>query len=637
MKKLILLLFVFVAIIFSNQKKLVFADEKTDVYIVYEQKQYQKGEIINISVEIKAFANLFETILRYNYDETLLEVVAQDEGYFYLNNHSIFSKFIVNKKFNQNVLYAEMLKETLDEGFYSSYKNNLCKISFKAIKSIDDITNCFANFQIYLFDNHHQIINHQIKYQEKMKTKWNIQEMILEVGSTMPNIKELLIVMNRNEDEYLIFLEEELDLTIVSEQILQIGLYDLITGYYQTYTKIIKIKDLTKPIVSGDSEIIIDDVALTEYDFKTKINVNDNYDLSPQIFVCYFDDEHEITYSEAINKIISTRMLRVGYYAVDSSSNQSDYFYVNYFLNDTTKPEIIGNEIINIKDVELESFDIMSCFQVTDNLDLNPKIVITIYDMLGNPVNQLSDGLNYDTPCQVVVFGIDQDGNQSSDFTATINLIDTISPVITGQSITTINDYQIDDLDFTTLVEVTDQDPRPIIIVCKFNEEENLNIEDFKSYLKTGHSGVIEYQTFDYSNNMSYFKMQINVVDTTKPHISVNIEDGGLYKTLDAIEWNVTDNFNQELTVNVYIDNRPYDASLLTDGKHCLFIEAIDAAGNVSNLNYNFVISNATFVENVVNGNIKLKTSTYLIIISSMMLIIIIVKIIINRFKKRKI
>lgn len=635
MKKIILTIFILL-IIMCNYGEKVRAIEATDIYIVYEKNSYNRGEIVNISIEIKAFANLFETILRYTYDNEVLEVIEQDGNYFYLNNHSIFSTFIVNKKFNQNVIYAEMLKDTLDEGFYSSYKNNLCKISFNAVSDISDITSCFENFQIYLFDNNHQIIAHNLKFQEKIKSKWQVNEIELEVGSALPDINELFSVINRNADEYLIFMEEELELTEVSEQVLQLGLYDLVTGYYQTYSKIVKVLDLTKPVISGNKEIIINDYELESYDFEMAVEVSDNYDPSPQIFVSYYDNETKITYSDAVKKIKQDQKLKVEYYAVDSSLNQSDCLFIEFKLKDTTSPKIIGNNTINIKDSELESFNLDECFQVIDNLDQNPQIVVTIYNYNGLVINTLEEGLKINQPCKVIVFGIDQAGNKSSELEVIVNLIDTTSPIIKGENVVKLNDKEVDDLDFTTLIEVSDCDPRPVLIVCKFNGDDNLSISEFKELIKTGEKGMIKYQVFDYSNNVSNFDLEIVVIDTTKPEIMVSIDNNGLYKELEEITWEVMDNFKHDVVVNVYIDNLPYDAELLTDGKHNLFIEAIDAAGNVSNLNYYFVISDASFIENLLYGNIKLKTSTYLIVIASLSALVVIIKILVMQFRKKK-
>lgn len=636
MKKIILTIFILL-IIMCNYGEKVRAIEATDIYIVYEKNSYNRGEIVNISIEIKAFANLFETILRYTYDNEVLEVIEQDGNYFYLNNHSIFSTFIVNKKFNQNVIYAEMLKDTLDEGFYSSYKNNLCKISFNAVSDISDITSCFENFQIYLFDNNHQIIAHNLKFQEKIKSKWQVNEIELEVGSALPDINELFSVVNRNADEYLIFMEEELELNEVSEQILQLGLYDLVTGYYQTYSKIVKVLDLTKPVISGNKEIIINDYELESYDFAMAVEVSDNYDPSPQVFVSYYDNETKITYSDAVNKIKQDQKLKVEYYAVDSSLNQSDCLFIEFKLKDTTSPKIISDNTINIKDSELESFNLDECFQVIDNLDQNPQIVVTIYNYNGLVINSLEEGLKINQPCKVIVFGIDQAGNKSSELEVIVNLIDTTSPIIKGENVAKLNDKEVDDLDFTTLIEVSDCDPRPVLIVCKFNGDDNLSISEFKELIKTGEKGMIKYQVFDYSNNVSNFDLEIVVIDTTKPKITVSIDNNGLYKELEEITWEVMDNFKHDVVVNVYIDNLPYDAELLTNGKHNLFIEAIDAAGNVSNLNYYFVISDASFIENLLYGNIKLKTSTYLIVIASLSALVVIIKILVVQFRKKKI
>ena len=77
--------------------------------------------------------------------------------------------------------------------------------------------------------------------------------------------------------------------------------------------------------------------------------------------------------------------------------------------------------------------------------------------------------------------------------------------------------------------------------------------------MKKGLRGEIEYTVYDYSLNKTVVKGVIEVLDTIAPEIKVNINHEGFYKKLDKIEVEVTDNFDDNVTINVYLDKNRLD------------------------------------------------------------------------------
>ena len=93
------------------------------------------------------------------------------------------------------------------------------------------------------------------------------------------------------------------------------------------------------------------------------------------------------------------------------------------------------------------------------------------------------------------------------------------------------------------------------------------------------------------------------------------------------IVYEVKDNISSDIVVNILLDDKIYDKSMLIDGNHCLFIEAIDEAGNVSQIKYNFVISKDSYIEEVLNHNLKLKSGVIIGFVLLSCLLIVFAKI----------
>ena len=128
MKKVIyVMIFVLIICLYKID---VSANSKIDLCVVYEKESYEKGDVVKVSFDLPKFSNLFEVIIRVNYNEFVVKPIIYNNEYFKLNNHSICEEFVVNKKINENTLYAELMKNDASDGYYSSYKNNLCILEF---------------------------------------------------------------------------------------------------------------------------------------------------------------------------------------------------------------------------------------------------------------------------------------------------------------------------------------------------------------------------------------------------------------------------------------------------------------------------------------------------------------------------
>ena len=195
----------------------VFASSKIDLCLVYEKDSYEKGDLMKVSLELPKFSNLFEVIIRLEYDEESINPVSLDNEYFKLNNHSIFNEFIINKKLNNNTLYAELMKNDVNEGYYSSYKNNLCTLEFNVLSHINDTFSFMNNIDvsIFLFDINHSIIEYDLKIIEQIDAGFLFDSYDVDVYSDEIDLKDVFYVKNRDTHEYEILEEKTVNYLVV--------------------------------------------------------------------------------------------------------------------------------------------------------------------------------------------------------------------------------------------------------------------------------------------------------------------------------------------------------------------------------------------------------------------------------------
>ena len=638
MKKywLVIVFFTFCVII-SNRP--IRAMEEIDAYIVYDKKQVEKGDSVEIAIDLPKFAGLVEAIVRYDYNKELLTPKQIEGNYFYLDSHSIFNSFVMNKLYNEKTLYVEMIKDDISTGYYSSYKNNLCKITFIANKKIDNITTLFdyQNLQIYLFDTSHNLIEYRINKQEKIKGSWINDNLKIDVFTTLPSLEEVFTVENRQKEEYVTFVDKTIDTSIVSTQILQIGVFDVITGDYISYSIVVNVVDSISPTIIGLNEYTVYDTDLDNIDFSSSIEISDNYDHNITPIIYYYDEnDKRISLKEAIEKFKKDYVLIVGYVAIDSSQNKTEEFFQKYLLIDTTKPVVTGIEQIIIDDVDLLKVDFTTYFQVFDNLDTNPALILSFFSEEYEPINDIKDYLNINNFVNIEVRGIDKFNNESEPFLTMVKLKDTTPPTIEVDDKVYINDVLVNVENLKKLIKVTDNDSRTCSIDCKYYIEQEESEEEFIKQIKSGKNGKIIYAVKDYTGNMNTKEVQIFCVDTTPPIVELNIQNNEIYESLYMITWKVKDNFLGEVKVEAYLDQERYYSKNVSNGKHQFVLIATDENGNITKVECNFIVSDANFIGNVIRGNIQIKKMVYVYVILGISIVLVIVKIVLMRKKQKE-
>lgn len=632
MKKIIyIVVFLILIILFNFSVK---ASSVIDLCFVYEKDSYEKGDLMSISLELPKFSNLFEVIIRLEYDEESVNPIVLNNEYFKLNNHSIFNDFTVNKKINNNVLYAELMKNDVEDGYYSSYKNNLCTLEFNVLSHIDDTFSFIngINISVFLFDVNHSMIEYNLKVIKQIDAGFNRDSFDVEVYSSEIALKDIFYVKNRNINEYEILEEKKVNYSVVGSYIMQIGIFDYLTGKYLSFSTIINVVDSISPIIKADKEYNIIDIDLVNIDFLDFIEVSDNYDKNLNIKLNYYDKNMNKLNSEALEYLKKDFIIYVGYIAVDSSFNESEEVIVKFKLADLTAPNIIVNDIY-IKDSELEVFDVLDNIIITDELDKSPSVILSFYNNKEEVIDDYKKYLTINECCYMEVCGKDKFDNISSKYRVKLILVDTTAPIIDYQEMDYIEDIRLDKFNYLELINVSDNDLRKCNISYDFYvNDEVVNEIKAKEELLKQNSVMVKYYVYDYSLNYSSCMIEIKLKDTIPPVISVSITEGMIYKELKKIEVEVVDNLCKNVEINVYLDNQIYNGEEVLEGDHELCVEAIDESGNKIVDKYTFAVSK----NNLLIDNVKIKNGIFVVFIVISSIIIGLLKFRINSRLKTK-
>ena len=192
-----------------------------------------------------------------------------------------------------------------------------------------------------------------------------------------------------------------------------------------------------------------------------------------------------------------------------------------------------------------------------------------------------------------------------------------MNPNIIYDEVNYIDDVLLEDYNYCDLISVVDNDNRKCNISYSFYIGEELinDVEEFKRLLLLGSDCCIKFHVYDYSLNYSCATLKVFIKDTTCPSIKVNIIDNNVYKELNSIEYEVNDNLCSELEISVLLDGKQYNNEKILEGKHTLYISAKDTSGNFSEYKCSFVVSNKSFIGNLIEGNIKLKSSVVVCVV----------------------
>lgn len=618
MKKLGLMLIIF---LFFLPVLRVKAEENVDVYFVFDKESVKKDQEFSLSIDIPRFAKLYNVIIDISFID---DIKVNNDEPFVTSLNSIFEIVKYNKKLTSNRIRGEFITSDYVNGKYSSYKNNVATISFTSKLDIADTTKILKDIKIYLFDINNELISTTVKYSNTINGYWNTDDYLLDINE-QPDIEDLFLITNRKKDEYELILENEIDTSIENQIIVQIGVYDYLNGNYQSFSKIFNVLDQTPPIIEDCAQIIVEDKNLNDFNLLDFLVVKDNYSETIKIETYTLYDE-ELTIDDLTALLKENKTLNCKVLALDDNLNKSKMMIIKFILIDLTSPAIGGFKQIEINDYEIKDFYLDQYFTVSDNID---KDVIIQYSFLNQNIdlNNYKSFLKYKTPLVVKAFAEDKSGNISNEFVCELILIDTINPSFIGENVISINDYEVDNFDFSLSTKFHDNADESLKIEKIFYfENTEITLETTKIFLKEGKEIKSVLTAIDSENNKTVQEVSYKVIDTTSPYIKeINVEEGKIYKTLKQITYEVSDNFRiKELTV--LLNGSPYNNQELNKGKYQLIIKALDDADNLLYEEINFTVSNNYVVDNIINSMKIISPIIYVLAIIFILLILTILK-----------
>lgn len=624
-----------------------FANSNANLYLVFDKTTYNVGDIVNININLDQFASLSEVKLQIKIKEEYFEPLMVDNRYFYFSASSVFTNDIINDYVDNSYLRLRLIKdENISEGYFSSYKNNICNLQLKVKRPIDDIYNYFTmdNYEnmgisVYLFDVKDQIINYNLYHREKIKINWGIESYELNVYSEVPDFKKDIKILNREIDEYEYLIEKQIDTMIIGLKTVHIGIYDKKAADYVVLSKAVSVVDKIAPIIDYPSNITIEDNLITTTNYFDYINVSDNYDTYLDITVKYYNEKlEEIKDLENFKTYLySNQKGYLKFVAKDTSKNETSTELIEINIIDTSAPLINEVDKLVINDTEIDTFDLLSNFIVSDNYDHNPQVVFDFGEYNNYSYEELKEILKIGTNITFSYFAIDKSMNKTTVFQAIIEVIDTIRPNIVVSDVT-VNDVDYNSNNFEQLVIISDNFKYPCRLEKNYYiDDELVNKEQFDELMLRGKKGYIVYIGIDTFNNRSEgVRQNVNVIDTIAPQIIVkNIQNEQKYIKMDKIEYEIVENFdNYELIV--LLDDKEYLGGKVEIGKHELYIKVKDAIGHERSLSLDFEVIEDNIIGCKDDASCYVNNYLEVVIIVSALLVFVIIMIIVRIVIKKK-
>ena len=624
-----------------------FASSNANLYLVFDKTTYNVGDIVNININLDQFASLSEVKLQIKIKEEYFEPVMVDNKYFYFSASSVFTNDVINDYVDHTYLRLRLIKdENISEGYFSSYKNNICNLQLKVKRPLDDIYNYFTidnydnmGISVYLFDVKDQIINYNLYHREKIKVNWQVESYELNVYSEVPDFKKDIQILNREIGEYEYLIEKQIDTMIIGLKTVHIGIYDKKAADYIVLSKAVSVVDKMAPIITYPSNITIEDNLIMTIDYFDYIDVSDNYDTYLDTTIKYYDEElKEVQDLESFRTYLSSNQKGyLKFIAKDTSKNETSTEFIEINVIDTLAPLINEIDKLVINDTEVDHFDLLSNFIVSDNYDRHPEVVFDFGEYNQYAYEELKEVLKTGTNIHFSYFAIDESMNKTAVFQAVIEVIDTIKPSVKVSDVT-VDDVDYNSNDFEQLVIISDNFKYPCRLEKKYYINDVLvNQEQFDEAMLRGQKGYIVYVGIDtFDNRSEEVRQNINVIDTIVPQIIVkNIQNGQKYIKIDKIEYEIVENFdNYELIV--LLDDKEYLGGKVEIGKHELYIKVKDAIGHERSLSLDFEV----IEDNIIGckGDASCYVNNYLevVIIVSALLIFVIIMIIVRIVIKKK-
>lgn len=653
MNKKIIKIVLIIFFLLSFHKTKVHATNETITHLIFNKTSFEIGEEIKLTINLENFSNLNETKIIIKCNNNVFIPIKKNDSYGQLLSNSIYSKAVVNEYVNGGYIRFQLQKDDLNSGFSSGYKNNVGEFYFESRQKIDNIYNYFTsgNFEmletginVNLIDIYNQPINNAINYSEKIKLLWNKDKYNIEVYDEIPNFLDDIQVSNRLTSEYEIGFNEQINNTILGSQIITITVFDYVNKDYFSMSKVIDVVDTTAPVITGITELNIKDNEIDKINLNDYYKIVDNYDLLPSVTIKYYNNEKvEINNYDSFVEYLKHHVNgQIIINASDESNNISSDFNINVNIIDVTPPDITILNDIEIKDVEINSFNFEKLINITDNYDLNPNIYIKIYKE-DQEISEYQKELETGNSLIFKYYGIDKSNNKTSEIVVKVTVKDTTSPSIFGPTSTTINDDEIYQYDFLKEITITDNlDHNPKIIIKYYIDNKEKLYEEWIQNLAKGYLGTIVYYGIDKSDNKTdEIKWEIIACDNTPPVIKIhNIKEGNKYLKVEKIDYEIIDNFMGNVKIMFFLNDLPYNNEPINEvGDYTLKIEATDEAGNTSEKTINFKI-----IENNVIGcgdDLDCYLDNYLVVViiatilMILILTILIIKVCIWRIKKR--
>jgi hypothetical protein len=580
------------------------ANSLANLYVVFNKLSFKNDEIVDITINLDQFIDLNEIKLQIKIKNEYFEPILEDNKPFYFDSASIFKTDIINDYIDNSYLRLRLIKDSvIDSGYYSNYKNNVCHFRLKTKRPINDIKEYFTldNYEemglsVYLFNTNDKIINYKISYNQKIQITWDKEEYIVEVFSDVPNFKEDIVIANRESNQCEFLLEKQINTDLIGLKTIHVGVYDKLTADYIILSKPVEVVDTTKPTITYPNIIEINDDELLEIDLLHYIECNDNYDEYLKIQFQYFSYEGvEINNLELFTNYLSNHYQ--GYLIVkceDTSGNVAITPNILIRVKDTKPPKITKLDEIRINDIDIETIDLEKYFQITDQYDNNPRVILKFFDTELNDESSLKKRLSKGEKIKFEYMAIDESGNSTERFNCLIIPVDTIAPNIE------VVDLEILDTDYNySVIEKSLKVVDNFIYQCNLNKnyyicEEEVDYDTFNNMVQRGYLGKIRYQAIDLAGNTSgYYYQSIKLIDTTQPIIEVeNINESQKYTNIEKINYHISDNFDN-VEFEVWLDDLVYEESQLVNlekGLHKFKIIAKDTSNNVSQAEITFEI-----------------------------------------------
>ncbi|MBR2891746.1 MAG: hypothetical protein IKC22_05205 [Bacilli bacterium] len=582
MKK-ICFLFIFFIFCFSNV--LVVNAKEDTINVIFSKYNVVKEEefLITINYNNITEVNSLQLVLELNeYFDVVNDKACFVSGNSYFNEDEIY----VNEYLDDIIRFVCFKKSNINSF------TNLCCIKLKAKTNIVNLYTYFENIKINLFNKDYELIETKINISEGMDINWQHETYIIELNNKIPNFIDDIKVLNRQDSEYLLNIEHDIDTSKVGNYIVTLYFYDYTNNQTIIKSKSVTVVDLVKPIIKGSNTINLLDV---ELDLKNlyQFEVSDNYDETLKVNIKYFDqDQKEIKDLEEFYNYLKNNTIGViKVTAEDSSKNVSDEFVQTIKISDTLAPVIECGDIL-VLDTKIDDFKLLDYITLVDQYDPNPKLT---YLINGKSDEDIIELLKEEYVLNISLVSIDMYNNCSIEHMIKVSLVDTSPPEIIK-----ITDIEIKDVDFTTLDDVisksynfVDNFKIPLSFNYTYYLEDTISKDELINALFSNKTGSVKIKSIDsFGNESNIIEVKIKVVDTLAPIITVqNIEENKKYLSISNVTYDVQDNFNNPVEINIYLDGEIYKNNTISQiGQHQLKIEAIDQSGNKSIKTINFEI-----------------------------------------------